>query len=65
MVGPRNRLVRHKAEQAATHFRQPLPRPSGVRHQPPEHELGHSSVSVPLPSITHPSSGVAESEAVQ
>ena len=40
-----------------------MPGPSGVWHRRPEH--GNSSLSIPLPSITHPSSGVAEGEAVR
>ena len=65
MGGARNRLVRHQTEQAAAQLCQPLPGPSGVRHQRPEHGLGHSSLSVPFPSVTHSSSGVAEGEAVR
>ena len=65
MGGARNRLVCHKAEQAAARLCQPLPGPSGVQHRCTEHGLGHSSLSVPLPSISHPSGGVTEGEAVR
>ena len=65
MGGARNRLVHHQTEQAAAHLRQPLPRPSGVRHRCPEHGLVRSSLSVPLPYVTYPSGVVAEGEAVR
>ena len=42
-----------------------MPGPSAIRHRRPEHGLGHSSLSVLLPSITHPSGGTAEGEAVR
>ena len=59
-----NRLVHHQAQQAAAHLRQPLPGPSGIRHQCTEHGLGHSALS--LSSLfSHPSSGVTEGEAVR
>ena len=44
---------------------EPLPGPSVVRHRCPEHRLGHPSLSVPLPTIAHPSGGFAEGEAVR
>ena len=53
MGGARNRLVHDQTEQAVDHLHQPLPGPSGIRHQRPEHGLGHSSLSVPLPSVSH------------
>ena len=62
--GARNRFVRDQTEQAAAHLCQPLSRPSGLRHRSPEHGLGHSSLSVPRPSISHPSGGVTEGQAV-
>ena len=64
MGGARNRLVHHQAQQAAARLRQPLSGPSGVRHRRTEHGRGHSSLSVPLPSGSHPSGGVTEGEAV-
>ena len=65
MGGAKNRLVHHQTEPEAAHLHQPLPRPSGVRHRRPEHGLGLSSLSVPLPSVTHLSGGVGEGEAVR
>ena len=64
MGGTRNRLVHHQTEQAAAHLRQPLPGPSGVRHRH-MHGLPHSSLSVPLPSVSHHTRGVTEGEAVR
>ena len=66
MGGARNnRRVHHQTEQAAAHLCQPLPGSSGVRHRCPKHGLGHSSLAVPLPSVSHPSCGVTEGKAVR
>ena len=51
-----------QASSQQAHLCQPLPGPSGIRHTHPEHGVGHSSLSVPLPYITHPSGGAADGE---
>ena len=65
MGGARNKLVHHQAQQTAARLRQPLSGPSGVQHRRTEHGLGHSSLSVPLPSVSYPSGGVTKGEAVR